>query len=268
MTNSKFDAKKITPGVIEEKKEKERKKKPSGIKEVIGAMGEMCKNPICANVFAAGFLRSIGSTIVTAYVPVFFGRCFPAFKAKYAFLNAIALTTCGFSSALLGGIISDRYEKKSYMTKAWIVMIGNFLSVPLVAFACYTQSFYLALLAFTAKIFISGSYYAPAITMMQNSTRPSNSGLVVSAYTFFTYIATTISPLIFQGVAKSLGAATNPRVYGYTVLMAICSGYLTSNIFYWRAGRKYKALMEEKDRLAEECYIDQERMEADVISKI
>lgn len=160
-------------------------------------MVEMCKNPICANIFAAGFIRSLGSTIVTAYTPVFFGRTFPTYKSTYALLNAIALTTCGFSSSLLGGIISDKYEKKNYMTKAWIVMVGNVLSIPLVAFACFTSNFYLAMLAFTLKIFISGSYYAPAITMMQNSTRPSNSGLVVSAYTFFAYIAQTISPLVF-----------------------------------------------------------------------
>lgn len=86
-------------------------------------------------------------------------------------------------------------------------MVGNVLSIPLVAFACFTSNFYLAMLAFTFKIFISGSYYAPAITMMQNSTRPSNSGLVVSAYTFFAYIAQTISPLIFQALAKYFKAA-------------------------------------------------------------
>ena len=83
------------------------------------------------------------------------------------------------------------------MTKAWVVMAGNALSVPLIAFACFTKSFYLAMLAFTIKIFVAGSYYAPAITMMQSSTRPSNAGLVVSVFTFFAYIAQTISPLIF-----------------------------------------------------------------------
>lgn len=150
----------------------------------------MCKNPICADIFAAGFVRSLGSTIVTAYTPVFFGRTFPAFKSTYALLNAIALTTCGFSSSLLGGMISDKYESRgNYMTKSYLVIAGNVLSIPLVAFACFTSNFYLAMLAFTIKIFLSGSYYAPAITMMQNAERPSNAGLVVSSYTFFAYIA-------------------------------------------------------------------------------
>ena len=171
-------------------------------------MREMTENPVCANIFAAGFVRTIGSTIVTAYTPVFFCRVFPEFKAKYAFLNAIALIGCGISSSILGGIISDKYEKKSYMTKSNIIMAGNCLSIPLVAIAVFSQNFYLALLAFALKIFVSGSYHAPAITMMQNTSRPSDSGLVVSVFTFFAYLAQTISPLFFSFLAKSLNAAS------------------------------------------------------------
>ena len=44
-------------------------------------MGDMMKNPVCRNVFIAGFLRSIGSVIVTAFVPVFFQKVFPDFKS-------------------------------------------------------------------------------------------------------------------------------------------------------------------------------------------
>ena len=152
-------------------------------------MKEMNDSPVCRNVFIAGFLRSLGSMCVTAYVPVFFQKVFPAFKSQYALINAAALTVFGFSSALIGGMISDKYEKKSYMTKANIVMLGNLLAIPLVAIATLTSNFWLAIAAFSMKIFVSGSYFAPAITMMQNSTDSSNSGFVVSAYTFYSHIA-------------------------------------------------------------------------------
>lgn len=62
--------------------------------------------------------------IVTAFVPVFFQKVFPAYKSQYALLNAAALVLFGFSSSLLGGIISDKYSKKNYMTKANIIMWG------------------------------------------------------------------------------------------------------------------------------------------------
>ena len=76
------------------------------------------------------------------------------------------MTGFGFSSSLIGGIISDKFEKRSKMTKAYIIMAGNFLAVPLVAIACLSNNFYVAMAAFAAKILVSGSYFAPAITMM------------------------------------------------------------------------------------------------------
>ena len=91
---------------------------------------------------------------------------FPDFKSQYALLNAAALTVFGFSSALLGGIVSDKFEKRSKMMKAYIVMAGNFIAVPLVAVATLSSNFYLAMAAFAFKILVSGSYFAPAITMM------------------------------------------------------------------------------------------------------
>ena len=181
-------------------------------------------------------------------------------------LNAMALVGCGISSSILGGIISDKYEKKSYMTKANIIMAGNVLSIPLVAIAVFSSNFYLALSAFALKIFVSGSYQAPAITMMQNSTRPSDSGLVVSVYTFFAYLAQTLSPLFFSSLAKYFNAAANPRIFGYLVLAATSVGYLGSNIFYRRAGKEYSKMMTEKDEMADSCEVDPEMMEADVLS--
>ena len=35
-------------------------------------MKDMTKNDVCRNIFIAGFIRSLGSMVVTAYVPVFF----------------------------------------------------------------------------------------------------------------------------------------------------------------------------------------------------
>lgn len=104
--------------------------------------------------------------IVTAYIPVYFQKVFPGFKSSFALINAAALTLFGFSSSIVGGIISDKYGKKSYMTNSLIVMTGNFLAVPLILLACLTSNFWIAIVAFALKILVSGSYFAPALTMM------------------------------------------------------------------------------------------------------
>ena len=184
-----------------EKKAAKEANKPKGFKGFLNQMNDFNKNPVCANIFAAGFIRSMASVVVTAFLPVFFQKSFPAFKSEYAILNAAALTVLGISSSIIGGIISDKFEKRSYMTKSSVIMFGNILSIPLTAIACFCGNFWLAMSLFAAKIFVSGSYLAPAITMMQNSTDASNSGFVVSAYTFYAHFAQTLSPIIFGYLA-------------------------------------------------------------------
>ena len=95
----------------------------------------------------------------------------------------------GFSSVMVGGIISDKYESKTYMTKSLICVIGGLLALPMIATAVlYQSNFWFSLLLASLSIFVSGSYFAPAITMMQNTCSSSNSGNVVSAYSFVTTI--------------------------------------------------------------------------------
>ena len=103
------------------------------------------------------FFKAIGSSIVTAHTPVFFLRTWPVYKTKFALLNALALSLMGISSAIFGGIISDKFEEKNPMIKAQVLMAGNLLAIPLVAIASWTNSFYVAMLAFSAIPFACGS---------------------------------------------------------------------------------------------------------------
>ena len=64
---------------------------------------------------------------------------------------------------------------------------------------------------------------------------------------FFSHLAQTFSPLVFSLLAKSLGAVNNARIYGYLVFAAVSFGYLSSNIFYYKAGRAYKKVQEQKE---------------------
>ena len=97
----------------------------------------MFKNPVTANIITGLFLTTIGSSMFT-YTPVFFVRTWPAYKSTFALLNAIALTVLGFSSALLGGMICDKYEERNPMIKAQVLMAGNLATIPLTAIACWT----------------------------------------------------------------------------------------------------------------------------------
>lgn len=186
--------------------------------------------------------------IVSSFLPVFFGKNFPAFKAEYALLNAAALSICGFVASLSGGIIADKFEKKSYWTKAAICMFGCAMSVPLIALGTLqTSNFYLSVACYALKVLVSGTYSGPAITMIQNTSPLSQQGNVISVYFFCITVAQTLSPAIFGIFANKLGCLVNPAMYGPLITGAVVFGYLGSLPFWYRAGKAYKKFMEDKD---------------------
>jgi len=158
-----------------EKKEAEAKaaleNKESGIASFFKNLAVVFKLPTAKNVLIASSMRNFGGIIIAAYLPVFFGKNFPTFKAEYALLNAIGVSCCGLIASLSGGILADKFESKSYMTKAIICMVGCALSFPLVALGTLqTSNFYLALGCYALKVLVSGTYSGPAITMIQNTS--------------------------------------------------------------------------------------------------
>lgn len=99
-------------------KEAEAKSQGNPLAAFVKNIGVVFTLPTAKNVLIASSLRNFGGMIVSSFLPVFFGRNFPAFKAEYAMLNALALSGCGLTASIGGGIIADKFEKKSYWTKA------------------------------------------------------------------------------------------------------------------------------------------------------
>lgn len=150
------------------------KEKKNPLRAFVENVGVVFTLPTARNVLIASSLRNFGGMIVSSFLPVFFGRNFPGFKAEYALLNAAALSICGFVASLAGGIMADKFEKNSYMSKAYICISGCILSVPLIALGTLTTgNFYLSVLCYALKVLVSGTYSGPAITMIQN-TSPSS----------------------------------------------------------------------------------------------
>ena len=80
----------------------------------------------------------------------------------------------GLAGSLVGGIMADKFEKKSYMSKAIICISGCILSFPLLALGTLTkEKFKLSIICYALYVFLSSTYSRPAITMMQNTLRSS-----------------------------------------------------------------------------------------------
>ena len=127
--------------------------------------------PCARNTLIASSLRNFGGIIVSSFIPVFFGRVFPAFKAEFALFNAMSQTVFGLTASLAGGILADKFEKKSYLTKALICISGCLIAPLLIATATLQSSnFYLAMICFAFSTLVQGTYSGPAITMIQNTS--------------------------------------------------------------------------------------------------
>lgn len=235
-----------------EKKEAEAKAALENKKNPITAFFEnisvVFKLPTARNVLIASALRNFGGIIIAAYLPVFFGKNFPTFKAEYALLNAAAVSICGLVASLSGGILADKFESKSYMTKALICIIGCALSFPLVAIGTLqTSNFYLAVLCYALKVLVSGTYSGPAITMIQNTSPLNQQGNVISVYFFCITFAQTVGPAVFNMFVNMYGCLQNPALYGPLITASIGLSYLGSIPFWWNAGKEYTKYMKEKD---------------------
>ena len=212
-------------------------------KQFLANVKEINKNFICRNVIIASTLRNIGNVALITYLPVFYQQVFPKHLAEYSLLNAIQ-QMLAFSSIICGAILSHKFEKKTFMVQPLLCMLGAWLAIPLTVASCICfNNFYLSMALSSLSIFISGSFFGPAITMMQNSVSQENYGNVVSLYTFITNFIRSPIPALVTILAHKFGAIANPKIYGYLLAGFTTFGFGLSGIFYWRAGRAYAQMM-------------------------
>lgn len=93
------------------------------VREFFISLRQLFRNPTARNCFIAAMFRNGAGVILYAYLPVFFVSNYPNFLKEFSFLNAAALSICGLVASILEGLITDRYQRKTYWTKT-IVNIG------------------------------------------------------------------------------------------------------------------------------------------------
>ena len=235
------------------KEEEAAKKSGNPVKNFFDSLGVVLALPCARNILIASSLRNFGGIIVSSFLPVFFGKNFPGYKAQYALLNAAAQMVCGMTSSLAGGIMADKFEKKSYWAKALICMSGCALSLPLMALGTLqTSSFYLCVACYALKLLVAGTYSGPAITMIQNTAPLDQQANVISLYFCSISLTQCFAPPLFSYLAKTMGCFANPALYGPLLTGFVAFGYIGSLPFWYKGGKAYKEFMEKKDA---ECLV-------------
>lgn len=168
--------------------------------------------------------------------------------STYAVLNGLIEGVGACISSISGGIISDRFESKNKMTKAYLGMISSFIGI-FTAFgiSLFTgTNFYFSLFFLCLKFLFTECWMAPTITMMQSTVVPQMQGSIVSAYLFFLTFAGTLSAISIGSIANFFGATTNPWIYGKVIFGGSIAGYLLSIPCFWKAGKSYIKFQQEQ----------------------
>ena len=221
----------------------EEKKSPIAI--FVDALAKVIYNPVAKWTTIAGCFRFWETFAIVYYLPSFFQKVYPLFKAEYGIYNAMIVAGMGFLSTIVGGLLSDKFEKNSRMTKAYLCMTGSALGLPAIMLCTLvTGNFYLSLFAMAVKYLVAECWMSPAITMMQATVPAEEQGNIVSAHLFYLTIAGCFSTVLLGQAANMLGAATNPAIYGKLIFLWSAIGYLGAIPSFWKAGKLYKKRMD------------------------
>ena len=119
------------------------------------------------------------------------------------------------------------------------------MAIPAVTIATLmTGNFYVALGMMALKYMLSECWMSPAITMMQTTVPPEDQGSIVSAHLFYLTVVGCAATVSLGACANFLGAATNPKVYGYLIWVWSMLGYIGSVPFFFKGGKEYKKYIE------------------------
>ena len=101
------------------------------------------------------------------FQPNYFGSAFPQYSEEFVFANAFYCLVPSAIGALYGGYLSDKYEKVNYMSKAWIILAANGISIPFCAAGfLQTDDFWFAIVMVSIMWFFTELWISPVITML------------------------------------------------------------------------------------------------------
>lgn len=174
---------------------------------------------------------------------MYFLRNYAANRAEFAVFYSLIVLFGGFTSALAGGLICDKFGAGKPMTKANVCIAGNFLAMPMFAAAVLcTGNFWFSLAMVGGKYLFGEPWKSPAITMMQNTTNPKKFGNIVSAYQFCYVMAGCLSTVLFGALVNKFNCAGNPVAIG-RLLAGFCTiAYTGASAAFYMAGRNYTSI--------------------------
>jgi MFS family permease len=151
---------------LEPVSESQQKAQPSAVAALCAGFKALVSNKCTRWCMLGGMFR-----FWQAYTMIYFSISYFAFYGnpiQYGLWNAFSVAVGGFSSSMIAGIISDKFENRSYKTKAYVavVMSVNAIFTSMVLFLVSNSFGFSMTMVFLNSLLCEG-WASPVMTMIQ-----------------------------------------------------------------------------------------------------
>ena len=189
----------------------------------------------------AGGFRFWTGYAIAFYMPDYFQSIYPDNYSLYSALNAGVVSVGGFASSMIGGYLSDKYEPRNAMTKAYVCMYGTLLGIPTLAGTLLFGNFSLSITMLFLEYLVAECWLSPAISLIQATIPVNSRGVAISVYLLYITAFGTLSNFLTGVINEAFNSAENPQTKPWILFIVTASGYALSVPCFYLAGRNYCA---------------------------
>jgi len=119
-------------------------------------------------------MRFFGGYAIGFFLPKYFNSIYPDYIKPYSYGNAAVVSLCGFASSIIGGIVSDKYEKEGILFTKMYICLGSAVTGTITFALCtlIQSNFWFSLCMLALEYFCAENWIAPVISMIMNTVHP------------------------------------------------------------------------------------------------
>lgn len=201
------------------------------------SLRDFLTHPVLGRCFVFAGLTSCSAHAMISWLPAYMMRVKGMTLIEISAYYSVAFALSFGLGLWLGGVMGDRFSRRSPKAYAWVPAISLLFAMPFVALAVQASDWSTSLLFWTVPICLSGTFLSPAIAVVQAYSPPEQATVFGSIYLLANnLVGAGLGPL-YVGTISDFAAArhlADPLSYGMLALIpvmvaAVCGQLLIAN---------------------------------------
>src|SRR5215204_6577891 len=165
-------------------------------------------------------LFGLATNNISVWGATYFNRIFETPLPRYGYLAGIATLLAGIPATIFGGLIADKFRKKSVGGRMYFGACLSLVSVPCWLIALFSDNFALIIPAGVILLFAALAWLGAAAADATEISGAKLRGVAVAIYFFTVNIAAyLIGANLIGKLSDILGSAQNPAMLRYALLI-------------------------------------------------